>query len=341
MSLRGLLRGRITAAILLGYGALWPGLGGEVIAETPSEEAGQHIVEPGDTLWSLAEHYLGSVLEWPRLQEWNRVESPYHLRPGTSLVVEEGSATVMHLDGRAWVTTPEGEQPLHPGMRVRVGQLLETATHTFLSLQLPDDSRIVLPSSSRLILAELGGGERVRIELLDGEVESRVPSREGSDGRFEVMVPGVTIGVRGTHFRVGSGKQGLVTGVLEGRVEVLMDGQGAIDLAAGQGGRLGQDGHFEQVVLLPPPLLVSSWRGTEDFLETRVEPMEGAHAYRLQLAQDPQFVSIVREGVSESGEFRLPGVGEGAYHVRVTAIDALGIEGQPRHSVLFYRLGEP
>lgn len=57
-------------------------LGGAPL-ELPPEAPTTHQVVPGDTLWDLSEHYLGSPWQWPRVWSFNpEIENPHWIFPG-------------------------------------------------------------------------------------------------------------------------------------------------------------------------------------------------------------------------------------------------------------------
>ena len=84
---------------------------------TPAAEAGRapdrrvHVVEPGDDLWSLAEHYYGEGREWRRIAQANPgvlTGGPDRLQVGWRLVVPE-DGTQAKAESQRTVTVRDGE----------------------------------------------------------------------------------------------------------------------------------------------------------------------------------------------------------------------------------------
>jgi len=70
--------------------------------------------------------------------------------------------------------------------------------------------------------------------------------------------------------------------------------------------------------------------------------MEGARAYRAQLARDPEFNNVVAEALTTSPELRFTDVVDGSYYLRVRAVDARGLEGKDAtHAFLLKARPEP
>ena len=55
--------------------------------------------------------------------------------------------------------------------------------------------------------------------------------------------------------------------------------------------------------------------------------LAGAQAYRVQLARDAAFQDVLTERVTPAPLVRFSMLPAGRYHLRVRAIDALGLEG--------------
>ena len=66
------------------------------------EDAKLHTVEAGDTLWSLAEKFLGDPYLWPQLWERNRwVEDSHWIYPGDPLIVDMLATPIADVAGMA------------------------------------------------------------------------------------------------------------------------------------------------------------------------------------------------------------------------------------------------
>lgn len=323
----------------------------------PLVTADKHVVCRGDTLWDIARRSPAAAGDWRTLQQRNGVAVPELLQPGKVLTLSQAAeserkklkssgvneataiaASVVELTGTAWITRGKAaQQPLAAGMPVQANDLLVTDRGTFLSLGLADGSRIVMPSSSavRVVAAD---GCLTRLELLKGRLESHVEKQNGR--QFEVRTRTAGLGVRGTHFRARDEDGVIVAEVIEGGVQVVQVGPVAqtgdephsVLLQAGQGVLLSTSAALAPEPLLPPP----QWATGPDGTTLRIEPVTGATGYRLQLARDERFFQLVLEARNKAPEFTLPGGLEAAfYYIRVTAFDALQIEGLPGERAIY------
>lgn len=79
-----------------------------------SGEKGQlHVVAPGDTLWGIAEHYLGTPWIWPSI--WNensQVPDPNLIYPGDLIwITDSGMRKVSREEADALLRTPDAAPP--------------------------------------------------------------------------------------------------------------------------------------------------------------------------------------------------------------------------------------
>ncbi|MGO2132421.1 MAG: FecR domain-containing protein [Halomonas sp.] len=305
-------------------------------------------VQPGDTLWDISERYYGTPDVWRKLSTDNDVPVPIHLQPGEMLSLSplESSfpGVVTHLTGAVWRVEQGQRVPLREGEQVQAGDFLESSSDGFVAINFADGATVTLPSNTRVTLDKRKSGQGVRVTLVDGEVESRIPRNESGDPHFDVVTPTGNLGVRGTHFRAAyrddavttSGSvAGTTTSVLEGLVDASFS-SGQAGVAAGQGA-WADGGQFGVVQLLPPPRLQSSTEGLGGSLELMLGYVPGAALYRAQLATDADFYRVVQDVSSDSRQLEFSGLEEGLYHLRLMAVDNKDIEGLPGLEVLFYR----
>jgi hypothetical protein len=301
----------------------------------------EYQVRSGDTLWSIAEHYYGDPEAWTRISEVNGISIPRRLRPGEVLRIvppRNFPGSVEYLTGSVWLIGDTDHRALRVGDLVPAGASLKSGPGAFLTLRFVNGARIVLPSNSRVRLDEHEGGGGVKVMLLEGGVESRVPKQVWPVRQsFDVSTPSGNLGVRGTHFSVAyPGDASTSASVLEGLVDASFDKNQA-DVDAGQGVWASVDGGFGVVDLLPSPRLRSSGAGEEDALMLMLSNVEGASSYRAQLATDPEFFDIVRDQTSVDGRFDFKALDNGFYHARLTALDNHDVEGLPKSELLFHR----
>lgn len=300
-----------------------------------------YTTRAGDTLMSIAERFTPRSDNWIALGKANNIANDAAIPIGTAITIpadllhdEPSEARVIALSGSIAASAGDG-QPLLLGLGARIteGMQIDTGNNSFLTLELPDQSRISLPSNSRIRIAKLRMARytkspRTEILLLTGKIESRVAPLEHNKGRFEVRTPMAVAGVRGTNFRVGISDNGTSTEVLSGKVEVARPGGGAQMLNAGQGNITTARAVGKPVDLLPTPQLAGApVRQDQSGAQFELTPVPGAQGYHVQIATDQEAKNILREAHSSNLRVKLDGLPNGNYYARVSAIDRLGLEG--------------
>jgi hypothetical protein len=313
-------------------------------AVTAEAQEWLYTVRPADTLWDLSEAYLLDVSYWRRLQALNVVADPNRMPPGLRLRIpiawlraQPIPARVTVVQGSAFYQRPgqATTEPVVVGIELNAGDEIGTGLDGNVTLEFGDGSELVLRAGGRMVFDTLsiyGGGAFIdsRLRLYQGRSEVRARSAEPGQSRYEIWTPAAISAVRGTDFRIG-----LLDGQATMRTEVL---RGRVDITAKARTIAVQDG-FGTIVdkgaaprppraLLPPPSLV----GLPDVFERvpirfRIADLPGAAAYRLEIARDASFESLVFDQVTASttmGGIDLP---DGEYHLRVRGVDDLGIEG--------------
>lgn len=300
-------------------------------------------VRPGDTLWDLGGAYLKPGVDWHRLQQHNRIADPYRLTPGsrlrfplTWLRQQPAQARVVALVGKATAVTSAGaERPVSEGMELGTGSRLLTALGASLSLQFADGSRLRLRESSELILDRLTrygrtGMVDTRLRLQRGRIGNEVSHLRGPGAQFIVDTPTASSAVRGTRFRIHTGERGTQAEVLDGRVAVTA-GQRATLLKPGFGTRAqaGDADPLLPIALLPAPDL-SSIAAEQDSVRPQFTwpAIDGASGYRILISRHPDFAALVADLAATAPLLTAPVLEPGQYHLRVSAVDAHGLEGR-------------
>ncbi|HTD02339.1 FecR domain-containing protein [Undibacterium sp.] len=316
------------------------------IVSTPPDMT--YYAVKGDTLSAIAQRFTGQPSNWPLIGKRNRITNDRAIPVGSAILIplellpeEMSSAKVVALTGQATARNAGGtESSLEIGSTLTEGSQIATGKNGFLSLALPDNSRISIPSNSQVRLSKLRmakytGSPRTEVTLMQGRVESTVTPLESRKGRFEVRSPLAIAGVRGTHFRVGINEDGIANEVLAGKVAVgKHEKPGAVLLPAGQGNIVSSSAVGKPVALLPPPALSGNFQLQEKpTIQIAVQKMQGATAYRAQIASDAEAQNLLMEGrignPDADARFKFDGLPDGQYFVRATAIDAFGLEGIP------------
>lgn len=298
----------------------------------------------GDTLSEISQKYTLTSRNWPILGKRNHIGNDRTIPVGTAIHIpvellpeDLSEAKVVALAGSATVSfANESESALQLGASVKEGAQITTSKNGFVTLVLSDDSRVSIPSSSQVRLSKLRvlrfvNSPRTEINLTQGRVESKVTPLESNKGRFEVRSPLAVAGVRGTHFRVGVSTQGIANEVLEGGVAVgTLAKPNSVVLPKGTGNIITEKSVGKAIQLLPPPVLSDGQQLQEKpTVQINGFSSAGATAYRAQITSDAAAQNVLMETVNPNNRFKFDGLPDGAYFVRVAAIDQNGLEGLP------------
>ncbi|AMP16911.1 FecR domain-containing protein [Collimonas pratensis] len=298
----------------------------------------------GDTLSVIADQLTGNKSNWVQLAKINRIGNDRTIPIGTAIIIpvallpdDPSSAQVAAMSGTIDATGADGRAiTIGIGTTLTEGTIINTGSNSFLTLSLPDQSHIAIPSNSQVKLSKLRSARytkspRTEISLLKGRVESKVSPLEKNKGRFEVHSPLAVAGVRGTDFRVDLVGDKVMTEVLSGGVAVAKkDKPAALTLRAGQGNITNTKGVGKAVALLSQPEFTGRPQLQErPTLRFTVNPVSGTRGYRAQVATDASLNNVVSEAESDSPEIKINGLDDGKYFVRITALDQAGLQGKP------------
>lgn len=299
-----------------------------------------YTTRAGDTLIGLERQYLSAPFGWKGVKALNRIGNPMRIPVGTPLRIPESwlrveprIARVVALSGDV---TMDG-QPLALDAKVPAGAILRTGAGGFITLAMPDESRLTVQPGSAARMEKIQGfqgftGQNTRIFLEQGRVETTVSPQRGPAARYQIRTPTAALSVRGTAFRAGSD---LASGVAQAEVtagEVGVSGASSSAATALPAG-FGVVARTGQPLPSPRPLLAApSLDGVPAVFE-RIDmqipfpSVDKAVAYRAQIARDAQFSDVVATAVFTTPKARFNALPDGSYQLRIRAIDADGLEG--------------
>ena len=320
----------------------------------------RYVVAPGDNLYTLARSYLAPDIAWQRLQRLNAVVDPMRLEPGRELRMpfswlraDPSVATVVFVAGTARrVGAPGGDAAaaLAIGDELRAGDSIATDAESTLTLRLADASRVLVAGGSRLridSLLRIGPRKALdaRLRVDAGEAESRIRSAADASTepppaaptRFEIRTPALTLGVRGTDFRVrvDTDAQRTRAEVTQGRVAAGVPGAAGALARSFETIESGFGRVADRAGLGPAqPLLAAPRLDALATLHERVPlaftwpALAGAAGYRAQVAADAGFEQRLVDAASADPVLRIADLPDGRYELRVRGRDAAGLEGQ-------------
>lgn len=321
---------------------------GERVAR-PAPDAGAGVIEyamtKGENLFSLAQKALTRQADYRHIQRLNRIADPRRIPVGTVLRLpvpllrsEPLAARIVALRGD--VALRLGDRPIEAraGAELGPGTSLQTGPDGFVTLLLPNGSRTSMPTRTRMRIVRLHriiltGSLDYELAVDGGKVETLAsPLGEDRNNRFRIRTPRAIAAVRGTRFRVGYDAADSLAEVIEGKVAASSEGSGAAaSLTPGFGAVIAASGSLATEALLPEPDLQEPGRvQTDPLVRLVLNPLAGAKAYHVQIAEDAGFAKILAEQQQAAAAFAFGNIPNGRLFVRASAIAMSGLEGLPQ-----------
>lgn len=309
-------------------------------AHAQSDDAISYTFEAGDTLYDLAQEYFVSQGAAVRVQRLNRISDARAIPVGAVITVPRSllkwePVTLRVTEFSGDVSIERGGRKSAPQKRQIIAQntIVSTGTRSFVTLQGEGRTAVSLPSNSRVQIRRarrytINNALDVDLRVLRGRGEIRAPKLKDGE-RFRTGTPLAVTAVRGTDFRVGFEEaSGLaLTEVTEGLVAISADGA-SIAAAAGKGVASDAAGLGQPEDLLRAPVISDrSALQTGEEVSFSITPVDGAVAYRTQLASDVTFTNVINEKVSPDLEIAFADVDDDRLSVRTRAIAQSGLEG--------------
>lgn len=303
-----------------------------------------YLTYPGDTLIGIGKQYLKNPKDWPKVQSANGVPIPEHLPANTRIKIPVGllkvtpaPVMVTAISGNVRFKTSDGGfQPLTAGTQLNGGETVLTGPRSSAAYRFADNTTLTQQDSSKLTFGRLAaygktGMVSTELTLDSGRLEASAAKQQAPSGGFKVNTPVAVAGLRGTGFRLSvdeSGKR-MTNEVVEGSVAVSAQGKAvAVNAGFGTYAEAGKPPVPPRALLAAPDLSGLPARLLRLPLTLSWPAQPGAVAWRAQVGTDAGFGTVVLDDV-----VRTPSVNwgealpDGAYVLRVRAIDDTGLEG--------------
>ncbi len=319
-------------------------------AQQVNDTIGTHVVESGDTLWSITEKYLGEDFLWRENWKLNpQIKNPNLLRIGQELkVITErkviaDNATIAQISNQVdknlqstnWTPASHGDAlQSKDGIRTREASSASLRFNDATWLNLSEFSQVFLQSK----LTDLRGVDRGQIEVRRGRVEMAFEPIAGNPAQIELVVGSAS--ARPDVGPDGSAQMAAVADEESGGAAVMVyhgnssvEAAGAqVQLVRGTGSTVPANGPPSPPErLLPRPRGLapendSEWPVANPILSW--EPVDLAAGYVVEVCVDSACEQLVQKSsLIESTRWQPRLKATGDYHWRVRGVSESGLEG--------------
>ncbi|MDH2919423.1 MAG: FecR domain-containing protein [Sideroxydans sp.] len=296
-----------------------------------------YTVKAGDNLSTFSATILDTTKRWPEVAQYNHVKNAQVITPGQVLRIQ--LAWLKNYPAQAKIESLTGAvllngKPAKVGDIVDAGAKLETPAGGSVRMSLPDGSTLNMLEKTQLEAKTLTKKEQgVPFESVFRLVTGRIDAikKKYPDGQSPLRIQSMhaTIGVRGTHFRMGQENGNTLAEIENGLVSFGDEAKAApIPLAAAQGS-VGDGAHNPVMIpLLPAPKFVLMPEfNPRALIYFALPDLAGAKGYRGELASDAEFMNLLAPIASDTALIKLPALALGRYWLRLRAVDEHGLQG--------------
>ena len=321
------------------------------------------VVQPGNTLWDIANRYLKDPKRWPEIVRFNNLAAadPTIALPGTRIKIpvmlikeEYRTAELISFvpdvrykrkDGGDW-------KPAERDMTLRYDDNLRTMEGAQARVKFPSREIVQINENSFVVLKP----EKIlqQVQLMEGDVRA---------SRARVIMP------QGTIVEPKGNGSDYLAKVRKDETEVVFVYKGNVDVTAQGKTVTVREGYGTQVPKSAPPLPPQPLSSFPDFKPAEIKPVQHkpvkieSHqgkvdikpptelvapkyqdgksksvvskdmftSYHVQIAADERFSRVLAEKTEATGtpfDIKSVSVPDGTYYMRVAFIDALGTMGK-------------
>ena len=325
-------------------------------AEQPELEVRTYVVQPGDSVWSIAAEFYGSGDKYPIIYQYNdfAAKPPFLLKPGQILrlpILGQGpEAQLDWLFKDVKAKPPRALDWLEARERMNLWRLYRVATgdESAAHIVFDDKTDLKLRENALLVIygasasaARTGRRDKLEIMLEEGTIQGGLATLdEGVPGQKPLVIktPSGQVDLMAKLAQVQAELSGSIVSVYDGNAKVTAQGA-AVDVQGGQGTVVKKGKRPERARALPEaptwsepgPALVAVIAGQPGTWEASWKAAERAATYRVELATDATFKQILFDAEVGAGvtRMRLADLKPGKYAVRVSTRDVDKLESRP------------
>lgn len=337
-----------------GVAGLLPG--GHARAEGPELEVRTYVVQPGDSVWSIAAEFYGSGDKYPLIYQYNDfvAKPPFLLKTGQLLrlpILGVGPEAQLHWLLRDVKAKPpraldwlEARERMNLWRLYRVATGDESAAHIVFEdtsdLRLRENALLVIYGASASA-ARTARRDKVEVLLEQGTIQGGLATLdEGVAGQRPMVIktPSGQVDLLAKLAQVQAEITASIVSVYDGNATVKAQGA-SVDVQGGQGTVVEKGQRPQKARRLPEaprwvesrPALVAVVAGRPGTWEAAWTAAERADTYRVELATDATFKQILFDAEIGAGvtRLRLAELAPGRYAVRVSTRDKDKLESRP------------
>ena len=341
-----------TPALVAALWLLWltPGA-----ATAQVKQSRVHVVQPGDSCWSIALQVFGRGEAYRIIHRHNDLgPMPHILKPGQQIRLpgkDTGpDARVAWLKHQVLAKIPTAVDWLKARKDMGLWRLYKVSTGESSSAGIRFEDNSSLKMRQKALLVIYGGtSARTRLKrkqrgvtvvLEKGTIRGGLARMDREASGLDVRTPSARIKLqsRSAQVEVDPRKTSIVS-VYDGKAQVAAGGA-KVEVPDGHGTFVEQGKKPAPPRRLPPPprwdrrarqLVVLVPAGMKGTFEARWSPVKSAARYRVELSRNARFTIPIVDAVVGAGVLRFSArdLAPGTYHARVAAMDKARLEGRP------------
>ncbi|HPN30223.1 MAG TPA: FecR domain-containing protein [bacterium] len=309
----------------------------------------KYKIKEKDTLFTLAEKYLGDSNKWKELSKLNKIKNPLSIPVGTVIEIpvnDEKIYTIESLSGNVWQrrTSEDDWFKANRGDSFPEGTEFKTEANSRASVKTKDGDVFFIRENSQIQFQIPELSEKMKpVKLSFGSLSADIVKKTNLNNKtkFAVSTPISVVGIRGTKFIYDFDTELLKSklSVNEGVVENSASGK-TVEINEGFGSITEKGKSPSAPIALPdmPKLFFpdNGFLTNKNELNLEWSKIAEAAAYRIEIAYDTMFAVLEASAIiPKSGAFlnketiKINDIPEGQFYWRITGFEANGLEGKP------------